>query len=119
MLLKVTVPFAQAQCACPLSAAAAHSHVTGLACVYDVPSPLLSSSNPLSSFKKQPDRKMPPPPKAECFETHFSRGIYPSILLLEKTVFCLSYPLFMLDSQPLCDSPCTDEGLGGQRGLAS
>lgn len=57
---------------------------------------------------------MPPPPKVECFETHFSCGIYPNISL-----FLLSYPLFVLESQPSHDGPCTSEALGGQRGLAS
>lgn len=62
---------------------------------------------------------MPPPPKVEWFETHFSCGIFPNIPLLEKTVFLLSYPLFVLDSQPLHGGPCTVEALGGQRELAS
>lgn len=57
---------------------------------------------------------MPAPPKVEWLETHFSCGIYPNIPLIEKTVLLLSYPLSVLDSQPLCDGPCTVAALGGQ-----
>jgi len=74
--------------------------------------PTLSASLEL---KKQPDiEKLPPPPKAELFETHFSCGICPNVPLLEKTVFLLSYSLFVLDSQPLRDGPCMGEERGGR-----
>lgn len=62
---------------------------------------------------------MPPPPKEVWFETHFACGISHNIPLLEKTVFLLSYPIFVLDSVPSYDSPCMGEACGGQRGLAS
>ena len=56
VLLKVAVPVTLAQCACLVSlvtqlpAAASHSHVTELLCIYDVLSLLPSSSNLLSIF---------------------------------------------------------------------